>query len=172
MKKNLLLYIILVFLLVMNGFFLFKHFGDSDNKVGPQRFSSRNFISDQLEFDAAQLEKFEELDRAHRERINNLRREIRISKDRLFDMAADKSINDSEIDAITTEIANTEKAKGLETFRFFNAVSELCNKDQRKRFKKMIKDGLRRPQGPPPRDRDRRPNNTDQEHRPPPPPRD
>ncbi|MGB5819910.1 MAG: hypothetical protein WBG90_10545 [Saonia sp.] len=167
MKKNLLLYIILGFLLVMNGFFLFKHFGTSD-KARPQRHGQANFIADQLEFDATQLQKFEALDRAHREKINSFRSEIRASKDALFDKISDESFNDSEIEAISTEIANMEKVKALETFRFFSSVSEICNENQKKRFKTIIKDGLRQ-QGP--ADGNRPQNGLGREHRQPPPPK-
>lgn len=151
----------------MNGFFLFKHFEISD-RGGPQGPGPTNFITDQLEFNATQLQKFEELDRAHREKINSIRRDIMASRDALFDKVSDESFNDSEIEAITTEIANMEKTKALETFRFFSSVSEICNENQRERFKKIIKDGLRR-QGPP--NGNRPPDGPGREHRPPPPPR-
>lgn len=154
MKKNLLLYILLGFLVVVNGFFLFKHF-DTTNQKGPKRPGPRNFIAKQLEFDAAQSQQFEELDAAHREKMNAILDEIRSSKDALFDKLADETVDDSQIDAITTQIANKEKAKELETFRFFRAVGEICNENQKVRFKTIIKDALRRqgPQGqngPPP----------------------
>ena len=77
--------------------------------------------------------------------------DIKESKDALFDKLSDETVNDSEIDAITTQIANKEKTKELETFRFFKAVGELCNENQKERFKTIIKDALRR-QGPPGRD--------------------
>ncbi len=150
MKKNLLLYILLGFLVIMNGFFLFKNFGIS-NQSGPQRPAPSNFIAKQLEFDATQLQQFEELDLAHRKKMKIILFDIKESKDALFDKLSDETVNDSEIDAITTQIANKEKTKELETFRFFKAVGELCNENQKERFKTIIKDALRR-QGPPGRD--------------------
>ncbi len=165
MKKNLLLYIILGFLIAMNGFFLFKHFRISD-KAGPQRHVKANFIADQLQFDATQLQKFKELDRAHRKRLKSIRSDIRASKDALFDKGFDESFNDSEIEAVTIQIGNLEKAKALETFRFFSSVSELCDEHQRKRFKKIVKDVLRR-QGSP--GDNGPPEGPGREHKPPPP---
>jgi len=147
MKKNLLLYILLGFLVVMNGFFLFKHFSTPDQN-GPQRPAPGNFIAKQLEFDAAQLQKFEALDRAHREKMNTILEDIMESKDALFDRVSDETVDNSDIDSITTQIANKEKGKELETFRFFKAVGEICNEDQKVRFKAIIKNALRR-QGPP-----------------------
>lgn len=166
MKKNVLLYILLVFLIAMNGFFLVKHFGKSEQKElrGP---GPGNFIATQLDFDAAQLQQFEKMDAEHREKIKDLLGDIRASKDVLFDKASDSTVNESEIDAIVTEIANKEKAKELETFRFFKAVVELCNENQKERFRSIIKDALRR-QGP--QGRKRPPGGRPEDgHRPPPP---
>ncbi len=151
----------------MNGFFLFKHFSTPD-KAGPPRHGRVNFIADQLAFDATQLKKFKELDKVHRNKINALRSDINTFKEALFDKVSDENFNNSEIEAITTKIADIEKAMALETFRFFNSVSKLCNKNQRERFEKIIKDGLRRPHAS---GGDRPPNGPDREHRPPPPPR-
>lgn len=147
MKKNLLLYILLGFLVIVNGFFLFKHF-DTFNQKGPRGPGPANFIAKQLEFDATQLQQFEKLDVAHREKIDAILNDIRLSKDALFDKLSDETVEDSQIDAITTQIANKEKAKELETFHFFKAVGEICNENQKVRFKTIIKDALRR-QGPP-----------------------
>ncbi len=168
MKKNLLLYIILIFLIVVNGFFLYKQFGTSE-KRGPQRSNSANFISEQLQFDATQLEKFEELHGTHREKINTILRDIRASKDMLFDKASDKSVDSLEIEGLTTQIAKMEKAKGLETFRYFNAISRICNENQRERFRQIVKDGLRLQS---PRNGNRPPGAPGRERRPPNPPRE
>jgi len=146
MKKNLLLYILLGFLVVVNGFFLFKQF-DISNQKRPKRPGPRNFIGEQLEFDAVQSQQFEKLDVVHRQNMNAILNEIRLSKDALFDNLSHEKIDDSQIDSITTQIANKEKTKELETFRFFKAVDEICNEKQKILFKTIIKDALRR-QGP------------------------
>ncbi len=152
----------------MNGFYLFKHFAVS-GEASPQRPGHADFIVDQLQFDAIQLQKFEKLEKIHRNKINSIRSEIKDSKDKLFDKVTDKSSYGSDVEAITVEIANLEKARALETFRFFNSVSQLCNEAQRDRFKKIVKDGLSR-QGPP---KGHRPTDgPGRDHRPPPPPRD
>ena len=168
MKKNLLLYILLGFLVVVNSFFLFKHFstGDDDNERG-RGGRPGNFIAKQLEFDDSQTQKFEKLDMEHRENINMLLADIRELKNSLFDRLSDETVNDSEIDAIASQIANKEKTKELETFRFFKAVGELCNDNQKKLLKSIIKNALGR-QGPPGRSGPPRGRPSD-EGRPPPP---
>ncbi len=166
MKKNLLLYILLGFLVVMNAFFLFKHLSNTDNipTRGPR---PSNFIAKQLNFDTTQTQKFEKLDMAHREHINVLLVDIRELKDSLFDRLSDEIDKSDEIDSIAALIADKEKMKELETFRFFKAVGKLCNQNQKETLKSIIRDALRR-QGPPPsrNDPEGRPRDGD---RPPPP---
>lgn len=147
MKKNLLLYILLGFLVLVNSFFLFKHFSTTD-KNGPRGPGPGNFIAKQLEFDESQTQKFEDLEMEHRENIKMLLADIRELKDSLFDRLSDDTVDNSEIDAIASQIAEKEKTKELETFRFFKAVDELCNDNQKELLKSIIKDALLR-QGPP-----------------------
>lgn len=148
MKKNLLLYILLAFLVLMNGFFLFKHFGASDNN-DQQRPGPENFIAKQLELDATQLVEFKKIDKAHREKMTLILVDIKGAKDELFDKISDETINDSIIHALANQVSNKEKAKELETFHFFKSLNDICTESQKKRLKRILKDGLRR-QGPPP----------------------
>lgn len=166
MKKNILLYLLLGFLVLMNGFFLFKHFSTSDEKR-PARPGASNFMAKQLEFDATQLQQFEALEAAHRNEMRPMLDELRELKDSLFELLSDEEVAPSEVDAIATLIAETEKAKELETFRFFREVGKLCNENQRERLTAIIKDALHR-QGPP-RGRNGPPGRPRDEGRPPPP---
>lgn len=167
MKKNILLYLLLLFLIIMNGFFLFKHFGKSDNVV-PKRLGSANVFTDQLEFNEVQLNKFEELDRLHREKLKTIRLEISTYKEELFNKVSDENYDVANIETITTAIASKEKAKALATFRFLSSVSEICDQNQRKRFKEVIKKGVQSQSNS---DEKRPPRGMEQKRRPPPPPR-
>ena len=177
MKKNLLLYILLAFLVVMNGFFLFKHFGTS-NTTEPRRGSPKDFIAKQLEFDEAQMVKFEEIDAEHRKKVNAIQIDIKRAKDVLFDKISDTAVTSSIIDSLAADIAKNETRKELEIFSFFKAIGTLCTSEQKVRFESIIKDALRRgPQGqnrPPPRGmreegRPPPPGGPGEEGRPPPP---
>ncbi len=143
MKKNKLLYILLAFLVLMNGFFLFQHFKSirQDRSVGDRH---SHFIAKQLNFDAEQLQEFKAMDKAHRSKIHSLVDNIRVSKETLFNKLYTDTVDDSELEAITDQIAKNEKAKDLETFRFFKALGEMCNEDQKKRFKSIVEDALHR----------------------------
>lgn len=146
MKKNLLLYILLGFLVLMNFFFLFKHFGTFDQKVH-QRRTPGNFIVKELAFDATQTDQFEKLEAVHREKMDAILKAIKASKDELFDKFSDEKATTLEIDSLARMVANSEVEKELETFHFFKAVGEICDDKQKERFKIIIKDALHR-QGP------------------------
>ncbi len=171
MKNNVLLYILLVFLVVMNAFFLFQHFGSTEIQDAPRRGPAR-FISEELNFDAAQTEAFERLDVLHREQMNLLLHDIKVAKDDLYDFLSDDTINNQVIDSLAAAIGKKEAAKDVETFLFFKAVRKLCNEDQKLRFEAIIKDALSGRPGPPrrngPPDRGGPPHGgRDKENRPP-----
>lgn len=166
MKKNVLLYILLGFLVLMNGFFLFKHFSKSV-QGGPQRPNSPGFISKQLDFDDVQTQKFVNADIAHREKMRSILDNLRESKDALFEKLSGEKVDFTEIDSLTTSIAEKQKEKEMETFRFFREVTELCNDAQKERFISIIREAMRN-QGPEGRDRPPRGGPNDK-GRPPPP---
>ena len=178
MKKNLLLYILLGFLILMNCFFLFKYFG-GPNQNERQKPAPGNFIVKELAFDTSQTQQFEKLDVAHRGKMDAILDDIKATKDVLFDKLSDNTSETSEIDSIARIVANKEVKKELETFRFFKAVGEICDEKQKVKFKSIIKHALRR-QGPPGRNgpppggkgdegRPPPPNGHGEEGRPPPP---
>ena len=147
MKKRLLLYILLAFLVAMNGFFLFKQFSSSETK-GPQRRGPKNFIAKQLEFDEAQTIQFEKLNELHHEKIREILDATKESKDALFDQLTNETISNRTIDSLAHVIAKKQTLKELEIFNFFRTVSALCNANQKVRFKTIIKDAVRGPGGP------------------------
>lgn len=177
MKKNLLLYILLGFLVLMNVFFLFKHFSKA-NDIKPEQRPNGNFIVHELAFDAKQTDQFEKLDAAHRERMKLLFDDIKAAKDRLFDGLTDENVVTTEIDSLARIVADFELQKELETFRFFKAVGAICDEKQKTKLNAIIKAALRR-QGrpgqhrPPPRGRGEEgrppPGGPGDEDRPPPP---
>ena len=148
MKKNLLLYILLAFLIVMNGFFLFKHFSDADTQDAPRK-GPRIFIANQLKFNDEQTIAFEKLDAAHRIKMEAILEDIKDAKDDLFDKLSENKVAKPTIDSLATIIANHQAANDKQTFYFFQSIRELCNEDQKVRFESIIKDALHHQAGPP-----------------------
>ncbi len=168
MKKNLLLYILLGFLVIMNAFFLFKHFGTTTLTDGP-RESPVNFIANQLEFDENQTNQLYKLDETHRSKINSIQNDLRNLKDEMFNKLSVSPFDASEVDDIAKAIAKLQTEKELEIFYFFKAIGDLCTENQRDGFEAILGDALRPPRRPV---GGRLPGGREgDEHRPPPPPR-
>ena len=152
MKKNLLLYILLAFLMVVNGFFIYKNLKGPDKR---KHRSPRNFISSQLDFSPEQLDQFKSLEQAHRDRMKMIYDGTKELKDALYSRIHDSSINDQEIDSITTLLAAKEKEKDTEVFNYFRSISALCNDQQKDQLDDILKKARHRGRGGPPRHKKR-----------------
>lgn len=152
MKKNLPIYILLAFLLVVNGFFLYTHFNGSKKKK-PR--PPRDFIANQLNFNDEQRKQFDVLEDAHRKQMRVLSDELRELKDAFFNKISDSTISEKEIDSLGSLIAIKEKSKDMEVFKHLRKIREICNEEQREKFSTIVKDarkrGRKRHRRPPPR---------------------
>ncbi|RED42679.1 hypothetical protein DFQ10_10886 [Winogradskyella eximia] len=153
MKKNNILYILVAFLIVVNGFFLFNYMSESNENTskGPQ--GNRDFIVKELGFNKAQLAQFKENSQGHHQIMMRLSDEIKGLKDELFSKLSEDGINESTIDSISSLICEKEKLKDKEIFYHFKMIQELSNDKQKEKFKTIIKDALRQGdqgQRPPP----------------------
>lgn len=153
MRKQLPLYILLIFLIIMNGFFLFQNFGKSKRK-GPKK--PDDFIQKKLNFTDKQSENYIQLFAKHRKAMRNFEDEIRISKDVFFNSISKNHVDSSEVDSLASIISRIEKKKDLEIFYHFRKVYDICDDKQKENFEGLVKKALRqseRSKGnrPPPR---------------------
>ena len=157
MKKNLILYILLVFLILVNSLFLFNYMGNGNSKEQKGTRNPGSFIVKELGFNNAQLENFREKSKGHHQTMLGLSDDIRNLKDDLFDRLSDASLAQGKVDSIASLIGEREKEIEVETFYHFKMIEAICNDTQKEKFKKIIKDALRRGgergQRPPPRKR-------------------
>lgn len=147
MKKNTLLYILVVFLLVMNGYFMYEIFVDKSPK-GP---NPGKFIAKELQFDEAQMEKFSVMNDRHHEEMMRIMHDVKRLKDELFDYISQETYSEEKVAELTRRIGDQTRLRDEKTFYHFKAVQEICNDEQRERFNTLIKDALhppRRPRGP------------------------
>jgi protein CpxP len=140
MKKNILLYILLIVLVVMNGFFMFKIFGDSH----PPGHNPGIFIAKQLNFDETQMQDFTKLNDTHHDAMRGISREVKELKDQLFNELSEVEVNKSKINDLTRRIGENERQKDLKTFYHFKEVQKICTDEQRSRFNSIIQDALHR----------------------------
>lgn len=152
MRKNLPLYILLIFLIIMNGFFLYNYLGTGEKEALKGSNRPGNFLVKELGFNKSQKEQFRIFGKEHHQNMRGLNEDIRGLKDELFKGLSDDSLQDVNIDSIARLIGAKETAKDLEVFRHFKQVQELCTDKQKEKFSEIIKDALRKGagnQGPP-----------------------
>ncbi len=140
MKKNTLLYILLIFLVVMNGFFMFKIFGDKP----PQGPNPGKFIAKELQFSEAQMQQFSAMNDAHHEAMMEISRDIKKLKDALFAEISETTVDKAKVDSITKQIGEKERQKDLKTFYHFKEVQKICTDEQRQRFNSIVQESLKR----------------------------
>jgi hypothetical protein len=153
MKKNTLLYILILVLLLVNGFFLFKHFGDKPDHERNDRKSQKNFIVRQLDFNDAQLQDYDSLKSLHREVMKDFDGEIRVLKDQFYSHLSNSNRGTSEIDSLATLISHKEKQKDLEIFNYLYEIRRICDDTQKEKLNVIIKDAINKRGG---RDRSKR----------------
>lgn len=142
MKKNLLLYILLIFLILVNGFFLFNHLGKPHLK-GPQEPKEPfDFIVKELNFNNDQIKNFEALNTTHRKKMKAIFDGIKELKDELFVDISNPEMNENKLDSITTLIGNYEKEKETELFNHFRSIRIICNEKQKKKLNRIMRDAL------------------------------
>ncbi len=156
MKKNVTLYILLIFLIVVNIFFLYIYMGNQIDFKPKEPRGNKDFIVEQLGFNDEQLTAFKEKSKGHHKIIIGLSDDVRVLKDQLFEKLSEKNVSESSIDSITSLISLKEKEKAKEVFYHFRMIQELSNDEQKEKFKMLIVDALHQgDQGrmpPPPRE--------------------
>lgn len=143
MKKNTILYVLIIILIIANGFFLYNYLGH-DNKKRDRQKDRTSFIVKKLGFEGEQIDSFKNFKDIHREKMGVLSDDIRMLKDDLFDKLSEDEVSESYIDSLTGLIAEKEKAKDKEVFAYFKKVRDLCRGEQKEKFDKILKDALHR----------------------------
>ncbi|MBF0430194.1 MAG: hypothetical protein HQK83_02860 [Fibrobacteria bacterium] len=120
---------------------------------GPRQV--RMILKKELGFTASQTEKYMELRRELRGKVQSINKEKRAIKKQMFDMAlktdAPQELSDSLLNLVQTKQAEIEKL----TYRHMRSLNQLCTPEQQGDLKHLLR-GLLRPgppgrrQGPPP----------------------
>ncbi len=149
MKKNVLLTILLLFLMVMNGILLFMVVNEPEKRHGPPR----NFIADHLDFNEEQMAKFMEFDEDHHRRMRRIDDRFRRSKEMLFSKLG-SDVSQKELDSLTELMGVLSQEREVEVFRYFNTIGKICDDKQKRKLKEIVSGALGRgrPGGRPPHD--------------------
>lgn len=143
--KQKLLYIFLTVVVLLNFVLMWLIF-DQPHKRQVQ--PPQQFLIESLQFSERQAGAFENLDRAHRQRMRRLDSRLRMLKDSLFQQIKTPNFSPQ---SITEEIGKLSAEKEEEVFQFFSNVRKLCTSNQAIQFDAVIKEALRKgaPEGPP-----------------------
>jgi len=153
MKKHTILYLLLVVLILMNGFFLYNYLVRPEQK-GPRE--AGNFIAKELNFNENQLQQFNALEEKHFEAMRFISEDVKSLKDELFLKITASDINETTVDSLIALISEKEQLKEKELFNHLRAMYELCDEQQKECFSLIIKkarrvdnQGPKGPKGPP-----------------------
>jgi len=141
MKKNLLLYILLAFLILVNGFFL-VHFFKRPPHGKPGRGNPGDFLAKELHFSEAQMKQFQVMNQGHDHEMQLISSEIRDLKDALFANISVEEYSKKTIDSLTNLIGERQKEKDIRTFYHFKAIQDICDESQKQDFQRIVKDAL------------------------------
>ncbi|MEK6155596.1 Spy/CpxP family protein refolding chaperone [Flavobacteriaceae bacterium 3-367] len=151
MKKNLLLFILLIFLVLMNGTLLYLFFSKAPGRPAPPHL----FIVKELRFSPSQMQQYDSLQDEFESAMRPLRERTRTTKDALFNSISKERYAERAIDSLTSIIGTLAKEEDQQVARHFRAIYELCDEKQKRQFRRILKDALHGPgkngHGPPPR---------------------
>ena len=140
MKKQTILYVLLIFLIVSNGFFLVHYLG----KSGKKGHKSESFITKKLNFSEKQMVEFNSISDLHFDKMQSISKDIRSLKQAMFSKISDSDVPEPYLDSIADLIALQEKKKEIEVFKHLQKVRKICNAEQKERFTKIVGDAIKK----------------------------
>jgi hypothetical protein len=142
MKKNSLLYLLIIVLVISNAVFVFLHFKKHNRG---ERHNPGSFVAKQLDFNESQMIKFEALNKDHENEMKSIFKETKKIKDQLFTNIGNKDYSTKELDSLTNSMGYKMALRGKITFTHFNAILKICETEQQKKdFKSIIKKAMQR----------------------------
>jgi periplasmic protein CpxP/Spy len=142
-----------------------KNNHSADNELPPPGNRAFEFIIQELKLDSAQqlayIKLREEFQLGQREKRDSINK----AKDNLFNLLKQTDTTDSLVRMYSSRVGQFENERDFATFKHFQKLRTICNKEQQIKFDNIIEDVLRRmagpkrPPGPPPgmENGDRRP---------------
>jgi periplasmic protein CpxP/Spy len=130
-----------------------KPYMNPQMKQGAQVFE---FVNRELNLDAAQQVTYQKLREEHQAGVRPLQDSMRKAKDRFFDLLKDEQVTDITVQEYSKKIGELEQQRDVITFKHFQKLRALCNKEQQIKFDNIIQEvlhsmgGPKRPPGPPP----------------------
>ena len=125
-----------------------KNERNSDRPQPQQGGQVFEFITHELTLDSTQQQTYKKLREEHQAGVKPLQDSIRMAKDRFFDLMQDTNVTETTIQEYSKKIGELEQQRNVFTFKHFQKLRSICNKEQQIKFDNIIKDVLRRMGGP------------------------
>jgi len=122
-------------------------------KQGAQVFE---FVNRELNLNAGQQITYKKLREEHQSGVRPLQDSIRKAKVRLFDLLQDEQVTEITVQEYSKKIGELEQHRDVITFKHFQKLWAICNKEEQIKFDHIIREVLRsmgvpkRPPVPPP----------------------
>ncbi|MEM6892834.1 MAG: Spy/CpxP family protein refolding chaperone [Bacteroidota bacterium] len=143
MRKNTIILIALVFLIIMNGILLYLVV----QKPERPRRQPREFLAKELALNPQQLEQYEILEKDHHRQMRALDDRFKRLKGDLFRKLGEPS-DEKMVDSLTRLIGQLSQERELELFHHFSDIERICTPEQKEKLKQLVAGALH-PKGPP-----------------------
>lgn len=140
MKKQTILYTLLIVLFLSNVFFVFHYVGRFGHKDNKPRFS----MVEELNFNQEQQEAYNTMKSTHSEKMKSYSKRISELKQEMYSNVGEQEISEAFLDSVVDLIAIEEKNKDLEMYKHFREVRGICNDKQKEQLSKIIEDAIKR----------------------------
>lgn len=133
-KKSKIFISIIGILLVINigvvSFLLLNKKSSKHEKRPDRKTMISNFLKTELDFDSAQLLKYDSLSNRHKEIIKKMYDSLKVSKDSQFRQLTAGDFSDSIMDAVASQSGAHQKAMELQMFTHLKNIRLLCKPAQ------------------------------------------
>lgn len=108
------------------------------------------FLTNELQLDSSQQIAYARMRDEHQAGARRLQENIRQAKDAMFALLKQANMADSLVSVYSHQAAEAQQELDAFTFRHFQKLRAICNKEQQEKFDKVIQDALHQMGGPPP----------------------
>lgn len=141
MKKNTIVYLLIVFLAIANIFLMVNYLGHPKGKKGG---NPGDFVAKELKFDDSQMQQFKTLNDNHEVEMRAIAGHAKKLKGSLFTKISEENVSSNTIDSIITLIGAYESKRDLKTYKHFREIQEICTDEQKERFNSIVKQALKK----------------------------
>jgi hypothetical protein len=137
--QNKILVLLVAILLIANLGLMFYFFvGRNNHKHETSNRSVSDFIQKQLDFNADQTARFQQLRDQHKETVRPIIDDMKKLKDSLYSLLQGPEVNDSIAENLVNEIGEKQKEWELMIFHHFQKVRAICDSNQLPKFDTLV----------------------------------